>query len=67
MENACQIFTRMSTVQRNLEQLRKDVSEELVIRKESGNDSGNQLPRFHELHGRLSTAIAALSGELRER
>ena len=64
MENASQIFTSMSAVERNLEQLRKDVTDQLFARM-TNVDAGNQLPRFQELHGRLSAAIAALNGDLR--
>lgn len=66
MENACQLFTRMSTTQHSLEQLRNDVSQELVARQSACDSTSSELPRFQELHSRLSCAIAALHGEVRE-
>ena len=66
MENASQLYTRMSTAQHALEALRKDVSEELVARQVACDATSSELPRFQELHSRLSTALAALHGEVRE-
>ncbi len=65
MENASLLFTRMSNAQHVLEQLRNDVSEELVSRNVACLN-GKDKPRFEELHSRLSTALAALHGEIRE-
>ncbi|MDV7144993.1 hypothetical protein R3X27_20115 [Tropicimonas sp. TH_r6] len=64
MENASKLFTRMSATQHALEELRNDVSQELVDRQVACQH--NDQPRFEELHSRLSTAIAALHGEVRE-
>lgn len=68
MENAAELFTRMSTAQHALEALRNDVSQELVTRQAAccGDEPCGEMIRFRDLHGRLSTALAALHGELRE-
>ncbi|SDL59345.1 hypothetical protein [Aliiruegeria lutimaris] len=66
MENASHLFTRMSTAQHSLEQLRNDVSQALVTNTAACECCGQDARRFQELHGRLSTALAALHGELRE-
>ncbi|NDR59728.1 hypothetical protein [Aliiruegeria sabulilitoris] len=66
MENASQLFTRMSNAQHSLEQLRNDVSHALVSSKLACETCGKDDPRFQELHSRLSTALAALHGEIRE-
>ncbi len=66
MENASKLFTRMSAAQHALEELRNDVSQELVDRQVACASKGAEQPRFQELHSRLSTALAALHGEVRE-
>ncbi|RYH09655.1 hypothetical protein [Tropicimonas sp. IMCC6043] len=68
MEHASQLFTRMSTAQHSLEALRNDVSQQLVSLQAACKGDGpcSEMIRFRELHGRLSTALAALHGELRE-
>ena len=67
MQNTSEVFAQLRTAQSSLESIRNDLSTALVAHRATPGGGGTEAARLHDLHRRVSAALSALCGEVRER
>ena len=67
MTNVSECLGRLRSTQQTLQDLRDDLSKALVTRCAADGETCTEVTRLQDLHRRVSTALSAVSGDVRER
>lgn len=67
MSSTSELLSKLHAMVRSLEEMRNEISSELMALEKSGSKQSVERKQLSDLHRRISAALAELSAEARQR